>query len=196
MTRISLHITLLMFMLGGVSFAFAQSEIEPPTGLSAERFQHEIVLTWKNVADTRWEVVKDNEPPLLVATPSHTFTRLPHNRQHTFKVRAVRNDRVSEYAVLEAATSDLQKKADDPMRIPYLRTIRFDGMTPRKLPLYFNELANENARIAYKFNGVPITPVGDHLLLSSSAYKDKLELDIDEGEGRRWKIVYLISLER
>lgn len=196
MKRNYLYILFWVCTLFGVSVSSARSEILPPTGLAAKTFQHEIFLTWNADEANAWEVVVDDRSPIRTSTPQYTLDSLVHNRQYTIKVRTIKGEDFSTFAVLQATTQNIQKAIDAPDRIPYLRTIRIDGITPKRLPLYFNDLANEKARITYKFNGHPITPIDNHLHLSSSAYKDKLEINIDEGEGRRWHIVYLISLER
>lgn len=196
MKRNYLYILFWICTLFGVSVSSARSEILPPTGLAAKTFQHEIFLTWNADEANAWEVVVDDRSPIRTSTPQYTLDSLVHNRQYTIKVRTIKGEDFSTFAVLQATTQNIQKSIDAPDRIPYLRTIRIDGITPKRLPLYFNDLANEKACITYKFNGHPITPIDNHLHLSSSAYKDKLEINIDEGEGRRWHIVYLISLER
>lgn len=196
MKRSSLQFLLGLCLLFVSLGTWAQSPTPAPAGLAAQTFQHEIVLTWQAGNDHLWEIQLDDRPPVRCTTASYTFERLPHNRPYTIQLRAVRGEEFSAYATLNTATQNLKKAVDAPDRIPYLRTIRIDGIAPRRLPLYFNELANAEAHITYKWNGQAIEPIDNHLELSSSSYKDKLELHIDEGEGRIWNITYLISLER
>lgn len=191
-----LHFLLVLGFIFGTLSAVAQENHTAPVGLNVQSFQHELVLTWQSGQDHLWEVQLDNDPPIRCPHPFHTFERLPHNHPFTIKLRAIRGEQASDTATLHTATQNLNKAINDPDRIPYLRTIRIDGIAPRRLPLYFNELANPKAHITYKWNGQTMAPVDNHLLLSSSSYKDKLELHIDEGEGRTWNITYLISLER
>lgn len=183
---------LLLFSLP--SMAVMGQGIDAPRRVRVQAYQHELELTWATDANTQWEVVLDDEAPRLVTTPHYTFTGLVQNTQHTLKVRALREGIASPYTTLTATTQNLEKAVDDESRIPYLRTVRIDGMTPKRLPLYFNELANVNAAITYTYNGVPQHPIDNHLDLSSSDARGKLEVSIDEGNGKTWRIVYLLFL--
>ena len=67
------------------------------------------------------------------------------------------------------------------------------GVARDVLKLYYNELANPNAKVSYKLDGVTIEPKDNTLEFPEfeGFYKRfRLEVYIDEGEGREWEILY------
>ena len=100
----------------------------------------------------------------------------------------------SEYAKTTAGTKNLEKSVDSEDRIPYLRTIEADATCKgRFLKLYYNELANPNAKISYKLDGKSVQPANNTLefpIFEGYYKKFQLEIHIDEGEGREWEILY------
>lgn len=185
-----------LFSLLLLPLSLLAQEVDVPQGMRIKAYQHEIELMWNAAPQTQWEVAIDDLPPVIVSHPKYTFAGLEHRKTYTLKVRALRQGKTSAYSSMSATTHDLDKKADDPTRIPYLRTVRIDGMAPQRLPLYFNDLANIKAKITYKLNGEVQQPVDHHLLLPSAAYRAKLEIAIDEGGGNQWNITYLLFLEK
>ena len=83
----------------------------------------------------------------------------------------------------------MSENADYEGRIPYLYTIREDGACPQTLRLYYNDLANPDALITYKIDGVSVTPEGSVLTFPSKG-RHILQIEIEEAPERKWEIEY------
>ncbi|MCI5560213.1 MAG: carbohydrate binding domain-containing protein [Phocaeicola sp.] len=173
------------------------SSPEAPKNMKINVFQGEMEISWDkpaNSKDMKWEVVFDGKKEGIVSGNSYMKTKLKPNSKHNIKVRSVKDGKVSAYIEKEATTEKMEESELSPNRIPYLRTINPDGSCKgRFLKLYYNELANPNAEIRYKLNGMPVTPLND--TLEFPAFKGdynnfQLEIYINEGEGREWEILY------
>lgn len=159
-------------------------------------YQNEMEISWNKVADEtiKWEVVFDDQVETITSGNSYVKTKLKPGSTHHIKVRAVKGKEFSPYAERRGATERMREAENSEDRIPYLRTILPDGSCEgRFLKLYYNELVNPNAKVSYKLDGVTIEPKDNTLEFPEfeGFYKRfRLEVYIDEGEGREWEILY------
>lgn len=169
---------------------------EAPDNLRMKAYQNEMEISWNKVADEtiKWEVVFDDQVETITSGNSYVKTKLKPGSTHHIKVRAVKGKEFSPYAERRGATERMREAENSEDRIPYLRTILPDGSCEgRFLKLYYNELANPNAKVSYKLDGVTIEPKDNTLEFPEfeGFYKRfRLEVYIDEGEGREWEILY------
>lgn len=167
-----------------------------PENLRIKAFQREMEISWNKATDPKikWEVVVDGKVETVISENSYVKTKLNPGSEHLIKVRAINGKEYSQYAELKGVTEKMSKTENSEDRIPYLRTITTDGKCEgRFLKLYFNELANPNAKISYKLNGVAVQPKDNILEFPNfeGFYKQfQLEIYIDEGDGREWEILY------
>lgn len=172
------------------------SGLKAPDNLSIKAYQNEMEISWSKVKDEeiKWEVVFDDKPETITSENSYMKTKLGAGSEHLVKVRAVKGKEVSPYAEQKGVTEGMSKAVDSEDRIPYLRTITPDGSCKgRLLKLYYNELANPDAKISYKLNGITVVPKDNTLEFPDFGgfYKQfRLEIYVDEGEGREWEILY------
>lgn len=173
------------------------SSLEAPKHLEVNAFQGEMEISWDKPVNSdgmKWEVVFDDRMEATVSSNSYMKTKLRPNTRHRIKVRAVKGGEVSPYTEKEESTKEMKEPEHSLDRIPYLRTLEPAGSCKgRFLKLYYNELANPDAKISYKLNGIPVQPQNDTLEFPAfeGYYKRfQLEIHIDEGEGREWDILY------
>ena len=134
---------------------------EAPDNLRMKAYQNEMEISWNKVADEtiKWEVVFDDQVETITSGNSYVKTKLKPGSTHHIKVRAVKGKEFSPYAERRGATERMREAENSEDRIPYLRTILPDGSCEgRFLKLYYNELANPNAKVSYKLDGVTIEP--------------------------------------
>lgn len=169
---------------------------DAPDNLRIKAYQREMEISWNKATDekVKWEVVVDGKVETVISENSYVKTKLKPGSEHLIKVRAVKGKEFSPYAERKGVTEKMSKAENSEDRIPYLRTITADGKCEgRFLKLYYNELANPDAKISYKLNGVAVEPKDNILEFPEfrGFYKQfQLEVYIDEGEGREWEILY------
>ncbi|WP_431431714.1 carbohydrate binding domain-containing protein [Bacteroides hominis] len=172
------------------------SVLEAPHNLRIKAYQSEMEISWDKAMDeeVKWEVMFDGKIETITSGNSYMKTKLKPASEHHVKVRAVKGKEFSPYAERKGVTEEMRKSENSEDRIPYLRTITPDGSCKgRFLKLYYNELANPDAKISYKLNGVVIEPQNNTLEFPEfeGFYKQfRLEIYIDEGEGCEWEILY------
>lgn len=183
-------------LFGLVSFA---QQVRPPQQLRlGETYQREVVIKWNKtlLENIEWEIQMEGRPAVRTTDITHTLTGLEPASDYVVQVRMVRGNEYSDYAQLKFTTRGLDYRVNDPNRVPYLRCIQLDGGCPQHLPLYFTDLANPKAKISYRLNGKPLTADQGVLHLVSENYSDKLEVFIDEGENRTFKLLYFINISK
>ena len=180
------------------SASFAQ-KVRPPQQLRlGESYQREVEIKWNKtlLENIEWEIQMEGRPAVRTTAITHTLTGLEPQSEYEVKVRMVRGEEYSDYAKLKFTTKGLNYRVDDPNRIPYLRCVQLDGTCPQQLPLYFTDLAHAQAKISCKLNGKPVTAENGVLHLVPENYSDKLEVFVDEGNNRTFKLLYFINISK
>lgn len=169
---------------------------EKPQNIKTEFFQREITVSWKkhDAEGVAYEVKVGEQTYPEITGNSFTIEKLTPGQTYNIEVCAVKDGVRSDYEKKSAKTKDLEKAVDSKDRIPYLRTVGpAASCEGRFLKLYYNDLANPDAKISYKLDGKPVQPKDNTLEFPAfeGYYKRfQLEIHIDEGEGREWEILY------
>lgn len=169
---------------------------EAPTIASVRPFQREVVVSWnkRNEDGITYEVKVGEHTFTGITDNSFTIEKLTPGQTYEIEVCAVKDGVKSDYTKATERTRSYERAVDSEDRIPYLRTIEPDGSCKsRLLKLYYNDLANPNAKISYWLDGKPIQPVNNTLEFPAfeGFYKQfQLEIHINEGEGREWEILH------
>lgn len=175
------------------------SSLRPPRGLIAEHIhQREIELKWNPtlIEGIEWEVQVNDRPPIRTKELQFTIANLDPATRYDVKVRMVRGTDFSLPAELQVQTKALDRTVDDPDRIPYLRTVRIDGSTKRRLPLYFTDLATSNARIVYRLEGRTVVPDSDNTLtIEAQTSPCRLDVDIEEDADHHFYLTYYLLIQ-
>lgn len=168
-----------------------------PKNFEGKAYQREIELTWDKAAepDMEWEVFVDAERVAKVNTDFYTLENLDPGNNYKVKIRSVKGQEYSDYTEeINFKTRSLEKAVDSDERIPYLRTIRNDGVCTKELKLYYLDLAEKEAKISYKIDGVPVIPKNGMLKFSKEG-RSILEIKIEETPERIWNITYRLAVQ-
>lgn len=169
---------------------------EQPQQVNIKSFQREVTVSWKksNTEGITYEVKDGKRVFTNITETSFTLEKLEPGKSYTIEVCAVKDGVKSDYEKKSVKTKALEKPVDSKDRIPYLRTVEpASSCKGRFLKLYYNDLANQDAKISYKLDGKPVQPKDNTLEFPAfeGHYKSfQLEIHIDEGGGREWEILY------
>ena len=170
--------------------------IVPPTNISATLFQREIALKWDKEADAnlKWEVFVNDKSVGNTSTNHFMITQLEPATTYKVKVRSLKNGKASEFSKEENyRTNVFTRSVDDVSRIPHLRTLDLDGDCPQTIDLYYNDLANKNAKIQYFVNEKQVAPNGNQLTFPQKG-KQKLKIIIEEAPNQVWEMEYYLNI--
>lgn len=174
-----------------------ESTLTPPTGIKAKIQQREAELSWNAVSETgvSYEIHCNDKVIDRTEDISYVVEKLFPNTKYRFTVITIKGDEISKSSEpITATTLPMFEKADNDGRIPYLYTIKEDGTCPRTLRLYYNDLADPNARISYKIDGGSVLPQGSSITFPSKGMHI-LEIEIEETSDRKWEIEYKLNVE-
>ena len=79
-------------------------------------------------------------------------------------------------------------------RVPYLYTVREVGTCPRTLRLFYHDLADPDAKIIYRVDGMPVTPVNGSIIFTGKG-QHILQIEITETPERKWDIEYKLYVD-
>lgn len=176
----------------------AQDEApESPANLEFTAHQHEIDLRWDEPEDEvdSWRIVLGDKV-FETSRRNYTIDGLEADTSYEVEVYAIKDGVDSEPVTQTIKTAAMRFGVDDLRRIPYLRTVSVQGKCPELLPLYYNDLAHLKAKISYKLNGKEITPERNHIRLNPNSVRETLEININEGEGKEWRIIYYLHVKK
>ena len=189
---------LFSFALAAFTLASAQ-KVRPPQQLRVEKtFQREVEIVWNKtlLENIEWEILVEGQEPVRTQEIKYIVSDLEPDSEYKVSIRMVSGTNFSESADLLIKTKPMDYKVDDPQRVPYLRCISIEGDCPKQLPVFFNDLASSDAKIVYKHNGVEVKPVNHLLQLVAKNYTDKLEVLIDEGNNKKFRLLYFINIPK
>lgn len=170
----------------------------PPQQLRVQPQQRELHLTWHAVAqpNAHYEVRANNQLVGTTSDTQFTLAHLPLNTRYTISVTTVvGEERSQQAATLSTKTSMLDRGIDEEDRIPQLYTLREVGTCPRRLPLYWKDLADEKAQITYEIDDVVAQPEGDFLVFPSPG-EHALRITIVESPTRQWTLEYFLQVDK
>ena len=177
--------------------ATKEPTLTPPTGLRAQVQQREVELSWNAVSEpgVSYEIRCNNKMIAKTEATSYIIEKLSPNTSYRFTVTTVKGEETSKPSQpLNEHTFQMTETVDDTDRIPYLYTIREEGTCSQTLRLYYNDLADPNARISYKIDGASVTPEGSSITFPNKG-KHILQIEIEETPERKWEIEYKLNVD-
>ncbi len=177
--------------------ATKEPTLTPPTGLRAQVQQREVELSWNAVSEpgVSYEIRCNDKKIATIKATSYIIEKLSPNTSYRFTVTTVKGEETSKPSQpLNEHTFQMTETVDDAGRIPYLYTIREEGTCSQTLRLYYNDLADPNARISYKIDGASVTPEGSSITFPNKG-KHILQIEIEETPERKWEIEYKLNVD-
>lgn len=177
--------------------ATKEPTLTPPTGLRAQVQQREVELSWNAVSEpgVSYEIRCNDKMIAKTEATSYIIEKLSPNTSYRFTVTTVKGEETSKPSQpLNEHTFQMAETVDDAGRIPYLYTIREEGTCSQTLRLYYNDLADPNARISYKIDGASVTPEGSSITFPNKG-KHILQIEIEETPERKWEIEYKLNVD-
>ena len=177
--------------------ATKEPTLTPPTGLRAQVQQREVELSWNAVSEpgVSYEIRYNDKKIAKTEATSYIIEKLSPNTSYRFTVTTVKGEETSKPSQpLNEHTFQMTETVDDAGRIPYLYTIREEGTCSQTLRLYYNDLADPNARISYKIDGASVTPEGSSITFPNKG-KHILQIEIEETPERKWEIEYKLNVD-
>ena len=169
----------------------------PPTDLKAKAQQREILLSWSPVeqAKAQYEVSVNGEVKTTTSETKCLLTHLEPNTNYTITIATrLGEERSEKTAQLTVKTEQLDRGVNDKTRIPHLYMIRENGTCPRRLPLYWRDLAETSAQITYEIDDQAVQPDGDFLVFSSAG-NHVLRIVVVETPEREWTLEYVLQVD-
>lgn len=169
----------------------------PPTDLKAKAQQREILLSWSPVeqAKAQYEVRVNGEVKTTTSEHQYLLTHLLPNTNYVITIATRVGEELSEKtAQLAVKTQQLDRGVNDDTRIPQLYAIRENGTCPRRLPLYWRDLAENAAKITYEIDDQAVLPDGD-ILVFPSAGEHVLRIVVVESPEREWTLEYVLQVD-
>lgn len=169
----------------------------PPTDLKAKAQQREILLSWSPVeqAKAQYEVRVNGEVKTTTSETKCLLTHLEPNTNYTITIATrLGEERSEKTAQLAVKTEQLDRGVNDNTRIPHLYMIRENGTCPRRLPLYWRDLAENAAKITYEIDDQAVQPDGDFLVFSSAG-NHVLRIVVVESPEREWTLEYVLQVD-
>lgn len=170
-----------------------ENKPQAPQGLNGVAQQREIEMTWQPAADSHAKYmlkVGNHDYTEIPVTSPYTIEGLTPATNYTIKMKAILNGVESEEVSKEVKTLGFSSTEV----IPYLYKIdNYGVINGREMKLYFNDLKNTDATFTYMIDGLTVSPVNGVLTFpdfSSESKKFKLEIHINEGNGKDWKLIY------
>lgn len=169
----------------------------PPTDLKAKAQQREILLSWSPVeqAKAQYEVSVNGEVKTTTSETKCLLTHLEPNTNYTITIATrLGEERSEKTAQLAVKSEQLDRGVNDNTRIPHLYMIRENGTCPRRLPLYWRDLAETSAQITYEIDDQAVQPDGDFLVFSSAG-NHVLRIVVVETPEREWTLEYVLQVD-
>ncbi len=175
----------------------ANNNLLPPTDLKAKAQQREIALSWLPVEQPKaqYEVRVNGEVKTTTSEHQYLLTHLLPNTNYVITIATRVGEELSEKTVqLAVKTQQLDRGVNDDTRIPQLYAIRENGTCPRRLPLYWRDLAENAAKITYEIDDQAVLPDGDFLVFPSAG-EHVLRIVVVESPEREWTLEYVVQVD-
>ena len=175
----------------------ANNNLLPPTDLKAKAQQREILLSWLPVEQPKaqYEVRVNGEVKTTTSEHQYLLTHLLPNTNYVITIATRGGEELSEKTVqLAVKTQQLDRGVNDDTRIPQLYAIRENGTCPRRLPLYWRDLAENAAKITYEVDDQTVLPDGDFLVFPSAG-EHVLRIVVVESPEREWTLEYVVQVD-
>ena len=175
----------------------ANNNLLPPTDLKAKAQQREIALSWLPVEQPKaqYEVRVNGEVKTTTSEHQYLLTHLLPNTNYVITIATRVGEELSEKtAQLAVKTQQLDRGVNDDTRIPQLYAIRENGTCPRRLPLYWRDLAENAAKITYEIDDQAVLPDGDFLVFPSAG-EHVLRIVVVESPEREWTLEYVVQVD-
>lgn len=175
------------------------------TNVASKAYQREIEFSWNSTAKSNavtWEIyLNDTDKPHVTTKDTRiVLTGLKPNTEYKIKIRGIKGKDFSEWHEETIKTQAISIAIDDPNRTPYLRTITMSGQVPIKLPLYFNDLYADNAKITATVDGLPAQIVDNHIQFKwqqptgEHYQRHTVVIKVDEGNGKTFTLTYYLTV--
>ena len=175
----------------------ANNNLLPPTDLKAKAQQREILLSWLPVEQPKaqYEVRVNGEVKSTTSEHQYLLTHLLPNTNYVITIATRVGEELSEKtAQIAVKTQTLDRPANDETRVPQLYAIRENGTCPRRLPLYWRDLAENAAKITYEIDDQTVLPDGDFLVFPSAG-EHVLRIVVVESPEREWMLEYVVQVD-
>ena len=171
--------------------------LEAPSNVVARPQQREMELSWNAIAEKNvsYQIIMNGEKLATTKETSYIAERLEPGKSYQFSIRSVKGSEIS--APSDPVTQQTQRMnmgINEEGRIPYLYTVREVGTCPRTLRLFYHDLADPAAKIIYRVDGTPITPVNGSITFTSKG-QHILQIEITETPERKWDIEYKLNVD-
>ena len=171
--------------------------LEAPSNVVARPQQREMELSWNAIAEKNvsYQIIMNGEKLATTKETSYIAERLEPGKSYQFSIRSVKGSEVSApSAPVTQQTQRMNMGINEEGRIPYLYTVREVGTCPRTLRLFYHDLADPAAKIIYRVDGTPITPVNGSITFTSKG-QHILQIEITETPERKWDIEYKLNVD-
>ena len=171
--------------------------LEAPSNVVARPQQREMELSWNAIAEENvsYQIIMNGEKVATTEGTSYIVERLEPGKSYQFSVCSVKGSDISApSAPLTQQTQRMNMGIDEEDRVPYLYTVREVGTCPRTLRLFYHDLADPDAKIIYRVDGMPVTPVNGSIIFTGKG-QHILQIEITETPERKWDIEYKLYVD-
>ena len=171
--------------------------LEAPSNVVVRPQQREMELSWNAIAEENvsYQIIMNGEKVATTEGTSYIVERLEPGKSYQFSVCSVKGSDISApSAPLTQQTQRMNTGIDEEDRVPYLYTVREVGTCPRTLRLFYHDLADPDAKIIYRVDGMPVTPVNGSIIFTGKG-QHILQIEITETPERKWDIEYKLYVD-
>ena len=171
--------------------------MEAPSNIVAKPQQREIELSWNSISEenVRYQIMMNGEKIATTDRNSYIVERLTPGKSYQFSVRSVKGSEVSKFSTpVIQYTQRMNMGVSEEDRIPYLYTLREVGTCPRTIRLFYHDLADPDAIIKYRIDGLSVIPVNGSITFTEKGLHI-LQIEITEAEDRKWDIEYKLNVD-
>ena len=173
-------------------------EVPMPNEIKASAEQREVFISWHpiQIDGVKYNILLNDRIVATINSTNYILQKLQPNTTYTIGVQTIKSDgKKSKIAKKSILTEPIMVKRDDENRIPYVYKIKGFGDTPRTIELFFNDLYDTNAKIAYTLDGNPYIPIDGYKLVFNKSGKHLFVINITESDGKDWTLEYNLNVK-